>query len=80
MLCRRNGTSLYDDREQRRIGLDELAYDVRAGSCFRAYDRTTRFECTYPMPWLPPSPKQPLDTSDTLHHDGRAPVPPESMR
>ncbi|MGA5135327.1 polyhydroxyalkanoate synthesis regulator DNA-binding domain-containing protein [Streptomyces olivoreticuli] len=47
LLCRQEDGTLYDTAEQRRLTLDDLVWEVRAGGRFRAYDRATGTDCTF---------------------------------
>lgn len=47
VLYRQRGGELYDAHQHQRVGLDELAQEVRAGGHFRVYDQATGSECTY---------------------------------
>jgi len=45
-LCRRSDGSLYDLDENRRIEVDELREEVRAGRRFRTHQQETGLDCT----------------------------------
>lgn len=47
MLFRRSDGVLYDAADRRRVGLDELRQEVRAGGVFRVQDRATGCDCTF---------------------------------
>ncbi|MDP8928428.1 MAG: hypothetical protein M3O70_07595 [Actinomycetota bacterium] len=47
VICRRADGGLYDLGEDRRVEVDELREQVRAGRRFRAYQQETGTDCTY---------------------------------